>query len=99
MRRAYITAVASVAVLVAGAASVARAAPGTAPFACNAGRGVTCFFKLFLGPRYTRIVELPSGMTANIPSVDIGSDKYCVSNNRRPLPTCQRTVIKATLNH
>jgi hypothetical protein len=98
MTRACITAVAAAAVLATGAASAASAASGTAPFGCNAGHGITCFFKLFLGPRATRIVQLPSGMTVNIPGVNIGNDRYCVSANKPPLSTCAQTVIKATLN-
>jgi hypothetical protein len=96
MIRAYIAAIASVAVFVAGAAC---AAPGTAPFGCNAASGQTCFFKLFLGPRNTRVVQLPSGMTANVPGVNIGVDRYCVSTKTPPLPTCAPTAVKATLNY
>ena len=100
MSRAYITAIAAAVLLAAGGASAAPATTtGTAPFACNAGRGVTCFFKLFLGPRYTRIVQLPSGMTVNIPGVNIGNDRYCVSANKPPVYKCAQTVINATLNH
>ena len=98
MTRAGITVVASMAVLTIGAASIADAAPGTAPFGCNARRGGTCFFKLFLGPQYTRIVQLPPSVTVNIPGVNIGSDRYCISVNQAPLPTCAPTTIKATLN-
>jgi hypothetical protein len=99
MTRACITAVASVAAFAIGAASAAHAAAGTAPFQCNARHGTTCVFKLFLGPRYTRVVWLPSGMTVNIPGVNIGSDRYCVGTHTPPVFGCAQTVIKATLNH
>jgi hypothetical protein len=96
MRRACITAVAAAALLATGAA---HAAPGTAPFGCDARPGVTCFFKLFLGPRATRIVQLTSGMKVNIPGVDIGNDRYCVSANKPPVYKCAQTVVNATYNH
>ena len=57
MSRAYITAIAAAVLLATGVASAAAEAPKTetktAPFGCDAGPGVTCFFKLFLGPRAT----------------------------------------------
>ncbi|HLH90095.1 MAG TPA: hypothetical protein VKX28_16720 [Xanthobacteraceae bacterium] len=105
MKRGYITAIAAAVLLAAGGASAAAAAPNTgtktapAPFGCDAGPGVTCFFKLFLGPRTTRIVQLKSGMKVGIPGVDIGKDRYCVSANAPPLPTCGQIVINATYNH
>jgi len=100
MRRAYIAAVASLAVLATGAAPAAHAAPGTAPFGCDARHGVTCFFKLFLGPRSTRIVQLKPRMKVNIPGVDIGKDEYCVGANEPPVSkTCERIVINETYNH
>jgi hypothetical protein len=101
MARACTILAAAMAVFAIGVGSTADAASGTAPFACNAGRGrtATCFFKLFLGPTYTRIVQLPANMTVSIPNVNIGSDRYCVSMNTTPLPTCVPTVIKATLNN
>ena len=99
MRLAYITAVAAAALLAAGAPPAAHAAPGNAPFGCDARPGATCFFKLFLGPRATRTVQLKSGMKVSIPGVDIGNDRYCVSANEPPVPRCGRTVINATYNH
>jgi hypothetical protein len=99
MRRAYITAVAAAALLATGAPPAAHAAPGTAPFGCDARAGVTCFFKLFLGPRATRMVQLQSGMKVSIPGVDIGNDRYCVSASKPPVPKCAQTIINATYNH
>jgi hypothetical protein len=99
MRRAYITAAAAAALLATGALPAAHAAPGTAPFGCDARPGMTCFFKLFLGPRATRMVQLQSGMKVSIPGVDIGKDRYCVSANQPPVPKCAQTVINATYNH
>lgn len=99
MRRAYITAIATAMLLAAGVASTAAEAPKMAPFGCDAGPGVTCFFKLFLGPRATRIVQLTSGMKVDIPGVDIGKDRYCVSANKPPVPKCEQIVINATYNH
>ncbi len=98
MRRAYITALAA-ALLAAGAASPGHANVGTAPFGCDARPGVTCFFRLYLGPRATRMVQLQSGMKVNIPGVNIGNDSYCVSANKPPVYKCARTVINATYNH
>jgi hypothetical protein len=101
MSRVYLTAIAAIVLLATGAAlsPAAHAAPGTAPFGCDARPGVTCFFKLFLGPRATRIVQLRSGMKVNIPGVNIGNDSYCVHVNQPPVPKCARTVINATYNH
>ncbi len=99
MRRAFITAAAAAALLATAAEPAAHAAPGTAPFGCDARSGVTCFFKLFLGPRATRIVQLPSGMKVSIPGVNIGSDRYCVAVNQSPVPKCRQIVINATYNH
>ena len=100
MRRAYITAIAAAVLLLPGGGSAAPAeAPGTAPFGCDARPGVTCFFKLFLGRRATRIVQLKSGMKVDIPGVHIGNDRYCVSANEPPVPKCEQIVINATYNH
>jgi hypothetical protein len=99
MRRAFITALAAAALLAIGAPPGAHAAPGTAPFGCDARPGVTCFFKLFLGPRATRVVQLQAGMKVGIPGVDISKDRYCVSANQPPVPKCAHTVINGTYNH
>jgi hypothetical protein len=99
MSRACFAAIAVMALLAAGAAPAAHAAPGTAPFGCDARHGVTCIFKLFLGPRATRIVVLQSGMKVGIPGVNIGKDHYCVSPNVPPRPKCAQTVINGTYNH
>jgi hypothetical protein len=99
MRRALITAVAAAALLATAAPPAAHAAPGTAPFGCDARPGVTCFFKLFLGPRATRIVQLQPGMKVSIPGVNIGNDRYCVATNQPPVPKCRQIVINATYNH
>jgi len=98
MRRAYIAALATAA-FIAGAAFPADADVGAAPFGCDARPGVTCFFRLYLGPRNTRMVQLQSGMKVSIPGVDIGKDSYCVSANKPPVWKCARTIINATYNH
>ena len=85
--------------MLAEAPPAAHAASGSAPFGCDARGGVTCFFKLFLGPRATRVVQLQSGMKVSIPGVDIGNDRYCVSASKPPVPKCAQTVINATYNH
>src|SRR5262249_5418986 len=59
MKRSLLLALAALTMGTAGA--VAAAAPG-APFGCDARAGQTCFFKIFYGPRATRIVQLPAGM-------------------------------------
>ena len=100
MRRAYITAIAAAVLLAPGGGLAAPAeAPVTAPFGCDARPGVTCFFKLFFGPRATRIVQLKSGMRVDIPGVHIGNDTYCLSANEPPVPKCEQIVINATYNH
>jgi len=97
--RIYVTALAAAALLAGVAPPAAHADPGTAPFGCDARPGGTCFFKLFLGPRATRMVQLKSGMKVGIPGVDIGKDRYCVSAKEPPVPKCAKTVINATYNH
>lgn len=100
MVRAYITAIAAIALL--GASTIlpaANAAPVNAPFGCDAPKSATCFFKLFLGARNTRIVQLLPGMKVSVPGINIGQDRYCVSLNKVPLPTCARIAINATYNH
>jgi hypothetical protein len=101
MTRAYVTAVAAIALLGAGAilSVPANAAPVDAPFGCDAPKSATCFFKLFLGPRATRIVQLLPGMKVSVPGINIGQDRYCVSLNKAPVPTCARIAINATYNH
>ena len=99
MGRAYITAIAAAVLLAPGGGSAAPEAPGTAPFGCDARPGVTCFFKLFVGPRATRIVQLKSSMKVDIPGVHIGNDRYCVSANEPPVPKCEQIVINSTYNH
>jgi len=100
MARAYITAIAAAVVLLAADAGLAApATPAKAPFGCDARPGVTCFFKLFLGPRATRIVQLKSGMRVDIPGVHIGNDSYCRSANEPPVPKCEQIAINATYNH
>lgn len=99
MARAYITAMAAAVLLTTAPVFAAPATPAKAPFGCDARPGVTCFFKLFLGPRATRIVQLKSGMKVDIPGLDIGKDRYCVSQNAPPAPKCEQIIINATYNH
>jgi hypothetical protein len=77
----------------------AAASAGDAPFGCDARNGQICFFKLYLGPRATRIVQLPAGMKVKVPGVNIGSDSYCVRLAQSPASGCQRKVINATYNN
>ena len=101
MTRAQVTAIAAIALFAigAGAFPAANAAGADVPFGCDATKGSTCFFKLFLGARNTRIVQLPSGMKVNIPGLRVGQDKYCVSLNAAPVATCNRIAVNATYNH
>jgi hypothetical protein len=101
MTRAHITAIAAIALLGTGTilSAAANAAPVDAPFGCDAPKSATCFFKLFLGPRATRIVQLLPGMKVSVPGINIGQDRYCVSLNKVPIATCARIAINATYNH
>ena len=101
MTRAYISAIAAITLLASGTilSATANAAPVDAPFGCDAPKSATCFFKLYLGPRATRIVQLLPGMKVSIPGINIGQDKYCVSLNTPPVPKCARIAINATYNH
>ena len=98
MARAQIIAIAAVALFSSGAV-LADTAPPKVPFGCDAAKGTTCVFKLFLGPRSTRIVKLQSGMKVGIPGVVAGRDSYCVSLNTPPVPSCARQAVNATYNH
>jgi len=100
MTRVQVTAIAAISLL--GAAtmpSAADAAGASVPFGCDAPKSATCFFKLFIGPRSTRIVQLLPGMKVSIPGLTVGQDHYCISLNKMPLPTCPRIAINATYNH
>jgi hypothetical protein len=77
----------------------ALASVGTAKFGCDARAGQTCFFKIFLGPRSTRIVQLQAGTTTTIPGVDIGRDTYCVDLKKPPLNKCIQKSINPTYNN
>jgi hypothetical protein len=101
MARAHIIAIAAVALFAGGSVlhAAADTAPAKVPFGCDAPKGTTCFFKLFLGPRNTRIVQLKPGMKVSIPGVVAGRDKYCASLNTPPVPSCARQAIDATYNH
>jgi hypothetical protein len=90
-------------ILVAGAtltifsAGQAAAAPG-APFGCSAPAGQTCYFKIYYTPRRTRIVQLQSGMTVNIPDVQVGTGHYCASVQKPPANKCIQKTINANYN-
>jgi len=101
MTRAHVTAIAAITLLATGAIlpGAVNAAPVDAPFGCDAPKSATCYFKLFLGPRATRIVQLLPGMKVSIPGINIGQDRYCVTLNNVPMPTCPRIAINATYNH
>jgi hypothetical protein len=101
MTRSNLLALAALAILGVGTAAVSRveAAPATAPFGCDARAGQTCFFKIFYGPRATRIVQLRAGMKDKIPGVEIGRDSYCVDVNRPPVYRCTHKTINATYNN
>lgn len=100
MTRAHTTAIAAIALLGIGTIlSAAHAAPVAAPFGCDSAKGTTCFFKLYLGPRATRIIQLSSGMKVSVPGINIGQDRYCASLNKAPAPKCAQTAINATYNH
>ena len=100
MTRAHLTAIAAIALLAGGTVPAATdTPPPPVPFGCDAPKSATCYFKLFLGPKSTRIVQLQSGMKVSIPGVVAGRDRYCVSLNKAPVTTCERLAINATYNH
>jgi hypothetical protein len=101
MSRVHLTAIAAITLLASGTmlSAAANAAPVDAPFGCDGPKSATCFFKLYLGPRSTRIIQLRSGMKVSVPGINIGQDSYCVSLNNPPAPKCARIAINATYNH
>jgi hypothetical protein len=100
MTRAHIAAIAALTLLASGTILSADPAPDPGvPFGCDAAKGATCFFKLYIGPRATRIVQLTSGMKVNIPGLTVGQTKYCVSLNQAPVASCERIAVDPTYNH
>ena len=101
MARIHVVAVAAITLLAGGSIlpGAANAAPVDAPFGCDGPKSSTCFFKLYLGPRATRIIQLLPGMKVSVPGINIGQDQYCVSLNKPPVPKCPRIAINATYNH
>jgi len=101
MKRSRLVVLTALAILGAGAAAFSRleAAPATAPFGCDARAGQTCYFKLFLGPRATRIVQLRSGMKVKIPGIEIDRDRYCVDLDKPPVNKCSHKTINANYNN
>jgi len=95
MKRLIFVAVAAMAI-----AGIDPASAADASFGCEARAGQTCFFKLFLGPRATRVVQLVSGMKVNVPGVDVGRDHYCMDLAGPPASLrCQHKLISAGYNH
>ncbi len=86
------------ALAVCGAAAAAPSSTPFASFGCKARAGQTCFFKIFIGPRWTRIVQLPAGMKVDIPGLTIGSDHYCVDIGKPPPYRCKEKLITAGYN-
>lgn len=79
-------------------ATEASAAKGNAPFACNAVKPKTCYFRVFYGPRQSRQIVLPAGVKVNVPDVNIGSDQYCMKIGGAPAYKCPRKTITAQEN-
>jgi hypothetical protein len=79
--------------------SAVQAAPGTAPFGCDARIGQKCFFKIYYTSTRTRIVQLASGMKVNIPDLNIGVTQYCVSVGTPPTAKCTPKTVNATYNN
>jgi hypothetical protein len=79
--------------------STAWAAPGTAPFGCDARAGQKCFFKIYYTAGRTRIVQLLSGMKVDIPGLDIGRTHYCVTVGTPPTAKCTQKTVKASYNN
>jgi hypothetical protein len=94
MRHAIVLALATLVIFGAAAAPA-----GNAPFGCDARAGQTCVFKIFLGPRATRIVQLRSGMKVTIPGMNIGQDSYCVDIGKTPVHKCIRKIVNAGYNN
>ena len=68
-----------------------------APFACDGRAPNICNFRIYYA-RGSREVFLPAGMKQQIPDVRIGVDKYCVTLNKKPVPSCTRKLINAKSN-
>jgi len=97
--------IAAMSLIVVGAGATALTPFGTAEaqtapkasFGCDARAPNICNFRIHY-ERGSREVVLPAGMKAKIPAVRIGTDTYCVTVNRKPVPSCARKVINAKYN-
>ena len=76
--------------------ALAQPAP-KAPFGCDARAPNICNFRIYYA-RGSREVFLPAGMKQQIPGVRIGTDTYCVTLNKKPVPSCTRKLINAKSN-
>jgi hypothetical protein len=84
-----------------GALALSAAAPAMAddaPFGCEARAGSVCYFRLFMLPRFGRVVVLPAGMKVKIPGLNIGKDSYCVGVGATPTFLCKKKLVDAKYN-
>jgi hypothetical protein len=85
--------------LAAASTAAVHAAPGTAPFGCDARANQTCYFKIYSKPNRTRIVQLLGGMKVNVPGLEIGRTQYCVNVGTPPAKKCTQKVVNANYNN
>ena len=69
-----------------------------APFACGAGAGQTCYFRIYYTRGVTRIVQLVAGTNTTVPDVVIGQARYCVAVGKPPPPKCTQKAVNASNN-
>jgi hypothetical protein len=88
--------VCAVAVCALGAITPASAA--VAPFACGAGAGQTCYFRIYYARGVTRMVQLLAGTNTTVPDLNIGQARYCVAVGKPPPPNCSQKLVNANHN-
>ena len=78
--------------------AIAPASAGVAPFACDAGAGQTCYFRIYYTCGVTRMVQLAAGTKTTVPDVNIGQAHYCAAVGKPPPPKCSQKLVNANHN-
>jgi hypothetical protein len=78
--------------------AAAPASAAVAPFACGAGAGQTCYFRIYYARGVTRMVRLAGGTQTTVPDVTIGQARYCVAVGKPPTPKCSEKLVNANHN-
>jgi hypothetical protein len=78
--------------------AIAPASAAVAPFACGAGAGQTCYFRIYYARGVTRLIQLVAGTNTTVPDLSIGQTRYCVAVGKPPPPKCSQRLVNANHN-